>query len=148
MSDDNTAGSISSGAPLEPSFEASLKPPSRAPLEPSSEASLKPPSGAPLESPSVAPLELGDVPEELSNAGYRRPSEEEFKADGYKADYTAYFIDYERSLLEDFQSGNITFSSGKVSVIHEEPEPPKLSEPEPVKPRRPSFTYPGYYEPE
>jgi len=111
--------------------------------------------------------ELGPVNQELVKAGYRRPSLSEYVEAGYKAEtYVPYFEQFEReALAEGFE-----FDTSHLSADTEPPtvefgqEPIKhkrgtrkvskqgttttTTVPKTPKPRKPSFTYPGFYEPD
>lgn len=105
-------------------------------------------------------MSLSPVHPDLIKAGYRRPSVEEFTAadpERYKAEgYDEYFANYEEDLLKDVREGKVTFNlntSEEVEVEEAEVAPTVLPPPPPTpaptpKPRRPSWQYPGFYEPD
>lgn len=103
--------------------------------------------------------ELKPVHEDLIKAGYRRPSEKEFREAGYTEDYATYFNDYEAGILRGVSEGKIRFSRELDTLPPdaeefdapdtELPPPPKTpTVVEVPKPKRPSFAYPGYHEPD
>jgi len=117
--------------------------------------------------------ELGPVNPILVKAGYRRPSLQEYVKAGYKAEsYVPYFEKFEEGLIPDVEAGDVTFNTEHLEADTEPPkglsfanieqEPidrskapalkPQKSPPEkvvePPKPKRPSFAYPGYHEPD
>lgn len=101
--------------------------------------------------------ELAPIHEKLVKAGYKRPSVKVFTEAGpqyTEESYSEYFEKYEADLLKDMEEGGDVFfdesmPSGEVEVTEAEVAPTELPPPPATpKTRRPSFAYPGYYEPE